>query len=723
MLSSKSNTRLKIIGIEGQNADNIRREVAHGARFVIYSYNFSLVVVSFKRPSHIYFMRAGQSRLLKGLPFTLISLLFGWWGIPHGIIYTIQSLATNLGGGTDVTDSILASLAPAAEANATASPSSVAPAPARPASSPKPASYALAIGFIAALAAIIYSGVCYYKGRNLPVVLVSGLPEGYDVSLNGQSYHLQPHTPQILALPEGTFDLQARLPGGQAADGHFTFSTNFVPRPFHPRVLVLNPDKAAVVYLETTVYHPANSAADGKEENAYSLYVNQPAYFLDRPDFVFTAFPSTISMPEGTTNLAKTRLDVFEELAPDAVASLLNKRLGYAAMSAYLQNEARLRPDDEAVIGEVATGLHSGDALALFQTRLSDRPVHLEWHRYYQSMMEGLHPDFDLAGQYRRWAEAEPDNGDLTYLYARLLEDSDVSRPLFERALAARHSCPYAAVALGFDEINDTHFQRGLDLLLQAERAGVHSETLRINKRMALLALGRKQDVVQTAQAELAAAPTDIGLFADLLRLQQNAAPDSAAGERAITQFLAQFRRRYGDDEIGSLDRYLHASLAYGAGDEAGFARRAEGLTGAENVFEAAVSRRDHAAAAAALSKTDEAPARYYWILYLTARSTGDETAAEGYFQKGLEVLAAKEGRRGSTLARRIKSGTPADHAEILRTANDATDNAILFAALGLRFPARRDDYFGRARLFDVDPSFPHLLLRSILAAKPGGQG
>jgi hypothetical protein len=113
MASSK---RLKIIGIKGLNAESIRHDVAHGAKFVIYSYNFSLVVVSFKRSSNIYFVRAGQSSVIKGLPFTLFSLICGWWGIPHGIIFTFQTLGTNLRGGKDVTPSVLASLAPAAAA-------------------------------------------------------------------------------------------------------------------------------------------------------------------------------------------------------------------------------------------------------------------------------------------------------------------------------------------------------------------------------------------------------------------------------------------------------------------------------------------------------------------------------------------------------------------------------------------------------------------------------
>lgn len=715
MLSWKSSARLKILGIEGHNAESIRHDVAHGAKFVIYSYNFSLVVVSFKRASNIYFVRAGQSRIVKGLPFTLVALVCGWWGIPHGIIYTIQTLATNFGGGTDVTDRVLSSLAPASDQATTPAPAKTQPIR----TSPKPAFYFLAIGILAAIAGIIYSGLCYYKGQNLAVVLISGLPVDYDASLNGQNYHLRPNQPIILSLPEGDLDLQIQSPGDLKGEQHFTFSTDFFSRPFKSRVAVINPDKSAVVYVETTSYSSASPTAGSKEQNHATFYANESTYLLDKPDFVFAEFPGTISVAEGTSSVTKTRLDAVHDLKPVDLASFLGKRVGYAAMHAYLQNQARLSPDDEGVLGGIVTLLQPDDIRALLEGRLSERPVHLEWHRYYQSWMEGAQPAFDLVGRYRRWAEAEPDNGDLAYLYARLVDDRAISGPIYEKALQARRPCAYAAVALGFDRISDTDFQHGLDLLLQAERAGVHSETLKMNKRMALLGLGRTQDVLHMANDELAASPADVELFADVLRLQQNAAPDERAGEQAITKFLARFGRLYGDHaELNSVSRYLQATLAYGAGDEAGFAHLARELPGSENAFETAVSRRDHAAAANALATTTPVPSRCYWILYLTAHAAGDETAAEAYFQKGMAALP-KEGRSGPVLARHIQGGTAADQAEILHTPNYAPENSLLFTTLGVRFPEQRKTYFERARLLDVDPQFPHLLLRSILGTAP----
>jgi hypothetical protein len=96
----------------------IQTEVQNGAKFVIFRYCISLLVMTFRRGTDVYFIRAGESAAAKSLPFTLLSLFFGWWGFPWGLIYTPQSLITNLGGGKDVTAEVMASLAPAVTAPA-----------------------------------------------------------------------------------------------------------------------------------------------------------------------------------------------------------------------------------------------------------------------------------------------------------------------------------------------------------------------------------------------------------------------------------------------------------------------------------------------------------------------------------------------------------------------------------------------------------------------------
>lgn len=101
---------MKILGIEGKSPAELQFEIQRGAKLVCYQYCVSILVMTFRRSSDLYFIPAGQSAVAKGLPWTLLSLVAGWWGIPWGPIFTIQSLVVNFQGGKDLTKDISAAI-------------------------------------------------------------------------------------------------------------------------------------------------------------------------------------------------------------------------------------------------------------------------------------------------------------------------------------------------------------------------------------------------------------------------------------------------------------------------------------------------------------------------------------------------------------------------------------------------------------------------------------
>ncbi|MBS1914176.1 MAG: hypothetical protein JST22_19465 [Bacteroidetes bacterium] len=101
---------MQIIGIEGMTASDLNDELQRGGRFVLFHYCVSVVVMTFRRSSDIYFIRAGESTAGTSIKYTAISILMGWWGLPWGPIHTVSSLFTNFGGGKDVTGEVIALL-------------------------------------------------------------------------------------------------------------------------------------------------------------------------------------------------------------------------------------------------------------------------------------------------------------------------------------------------------------------------------------------------------------------------------------------------------------------------------------------------------------------------------------------------------------------------------------------------------------------------------------
>lgn len=107
---------MAIRGLEGMSGADLERELERGARFVVFEYCISVLIMSFKRSSDIHFIRPGEGTFFPGLPYTALSLLLGWWGFPWGLIYTPMAVITNLSGGKTVTQEVLAHMQQRAQA-------------------------------------------------------------------------------------------------------------------------------------------------------------------------------------------------------------------------------------------------------------------------------------------------------------------------------------------------------------------------------------------------------------------------------------------------------------------------------------------------------------------------------------------------------------------------------------------------------------------------------
>lgn len=91
--------------------------INNGGKFVMFRYTISIVVMTFRRSSPIFWISADEGTIGKRWGYSLVNLIFGWWGIPWGPIYTIQSIFTNMNGGKNVTAEVMQSLAAQAYAN------------------------------------------------------------------------------------------------------------------------------------------------------------------------------------------------------------------------------------------------------------------------------------------------------------------------------------------------------------------------------------------------------------------------------------------------------------------------------------------------------------------------------------------------------------------------------------------------------------------------------
>lgn len=99
-----------IKNIQGLTTNQLNAELRQGGKFVIYEYCISIVVMTFRRSSDIYFIKSTDKSFKYGIGYSILTLFLGWWGIPWGPIYSIGSIINNFKGGKDVTSEVIASI-------------------------------------------------------------------------------------------------------------------------------------------------------------------------------------------------------------------------------------------------------------------------------------------------------------------------------------------------------------------------------------------------------------------------------------------------------------------------------------------------------------------------------------------------------------------------------------------------------------------------------------
>jgi hypothetical protein len=100
----------EIKGISGMTPAEIAFELNRGGKFVVYRYCYSVIMLTVFESTAVYLIRSKENRIVKGLPWILLTFFLGWWGIPWGPIRTVQSIWINLQGGVNVTARIAAGL-------------------------------------------------------------------------------------------------------------------------------------------------------------------------------------------------------------------------------------------------------------------------------------------------------------------------------------------------------------------------------------------------------------------------------------------------------------------------------------------------------------------------------------------------------------------------------------------------------------------------------------
>ncbi|WP_147377103.1 hypothetical protein [Mangrovibacterium diazotrophicum] len=100
--------KLKLNSDGPNDLQELTNQVEQGARFICFQYCISILfAVTLRRYSPAILVQQDDRIDSIRRKYNLMSVFFGWWGIPWGPIYTVRSLRLNRIGGIDITEDIL----------------------------------------------------------------------------------------------------------------------------------------------------------------------------------------------------------------------------------------------------------------------------------------------------------------------------------------------------------------------------------------------------------------------------------------------------------------------------------------------------------------------------------------------------------------------------------------------------------------------------------------
>jgi tetratricopeptide (TPR) repeat protein len=551
-----------------------------------------------------------------------------------------------------------------------------------------------------------YLGAAVWIGRARQVYLVNGSDQPYTVAVNGREQRLAPGATPV-QLPEGevTVEFRDARPGLEPV--RCQVETPFWSRPFLRRTFVINPDRVAVLVREQEEYADHPGQIDPPQ-----VHVGESLYSFDGVDCPFTPFPQTVEVEEGH-RVVKTRVGLFPNLSSEVRLRIASQALERSQQLAYARRLLDLNPNDAAALEWLLGQLDEADGLALLRPRLDVRPVLVDWHRAYETMMEKFHPEEDLRPAYRKLVAETGQHPDALYLLGRLPSlDPDEADRLLRQAAAAEPPSVYALNALGYAALEEGRFDEAERWTARAAELAPANVNIKHGYRRALLA-GRQYDtLLEQLRLQQARPGETLEALVDMVRVY-GLKGDEAQAQAAITQAVAVAADP--NDQAGrdAVEASLKMVLCCARHDTDGFLEQAAKVPNLSH-FEPALLRGKQREAAGLVDEKNEHAVVQRALLYLTALKAGDHKLADEQWPLLLAELDKGHSTPGQ-LGEILAGGQKPDVNRIRRLSILPEQKRVLRAVVARRYPETAKDLLPLARQLDFIADPTSLCLRKVL--------
>jgi tetratricopeptide (TPR) repeat protein len=560
-----------------------------------------------------------------------------------------------------------------------------------------------------ASALLAYFGSAWWIGQNRKVYLVNGTDKPYKIALNGSEHSLNPQSATPVRVPEGEVTVEFRDDKAGIEPVKCDLESNFWSRPFISPTIVINPDQQAIIIEEEAIY----SETPHTDPQPH-WHVGQLQKTYTGVDYVFEDLPSQLQL-KNTKTATKRRVGVQHLMGSEDRLYFVTKNATKPDQVKYAKAALQWNPNDAPFLYWLTGNDEADDVLQFLKPRLDARPLMVEWHRAYQTLMEVAKPEVDLREQYAKLTQEVQNSPDAVYLRGRV-EDPDLRDQCFKQAAEAKPPSNYAFQGLGFDALSEGRFAEAVAYFDKAQAGMGDNLILRTYGDQALLAnkeYGRLLDMLEKRKGGALAGIPNMSQLMNVAAIKG----DQGRAQAIVQQILALVPA--GVPEMGkikdNLQASLEAKLACCRNDTAGYLKQMKEHPEIATVeFYLLTGKLKEAAEQVVDKAKPEDQMMYHGLLFLFAARAGNKALADSVWQKTLAEL--KKGGRDQRRAAEMAEGKkPFDAELICRFAIIPDAKRVILAAFAEKYPAQKKTLLDLARKLDFHHDAVSLCLKKVL--------
>ena len=552
-------------------------------------------------------------------------------------------------------------------------------------------------------AGLVFSNEYIRTHRSIYVLNTTGKP--LTVEVDNEPPQAFPSTGK-LTIAEGKHHL--KLTGAVKEDLDVDLNSGYVERWTSKPAWILNPGASAAIDETRIVYSEVATPPQ------HRLIVGQSFVSFPHVDYLYESPPTTIKVKRNAKPVEKIYVHGVE--GDDFEIFLHAFQTDKPGAFRFAEGLLRRHPDRDNFL-KYYTALsmmeNHGNAEAFLEEQLDHRPVLLQWHRGYQTLVEAKGRNDELIAQYDRYLNSDPNNGALLYLRGRVELDWEKQREYDRKSIEADPNLPWPWMSLGMRAMAEANWQEALRCLRKSQELKIDPDQINESLHTVRLASGEAKALVEDYRRQLMIRPAQFNVRTWLSEAMAVAGQGGQI-DGSINEW--EMRSPYPDqpdmiDSARVLGYYL-------AGD---FEKCDETCKGKPSLRASTI----RAQALLALGKPAEVASESMyesslndpWTILavsLGLSNEGHADEAKAWFDRGCKALENRFLQE--RLAVKVLKQEEAPSAEsVMHLMTSPEEKALIFCLLGTRFPDRKAEYHQGAARFNVRRTPPAHLIRRIV--------